>query len=159
MTSFFSINACQFSAQQTMETLVMYMMTFRRLNVALYLTGLVIAYQRSIANSITMATEILPKVKTKYWELRIWQKTSPPKFPLTGKFSSPMTKAGVIASITPARNHQEKDNINQIGEDASAFKMMDQFLKLQSVCLYTRKIIFKTLSNQMKFGLFIAIVV
>ena len=103
MTSFFSINACQFSAQQTMETLVMYVMTFRRLNVALYLTGLVIAYQRSIANSIAMATEILPKVKTKYWELRIWQKTSPAKFPGTGKFSSPMTKAGVIASITPAK--------------------------------------------------------
>ena len=72
-----------------------------------------------------MATEILPKVKTKYWELRIWQKTSPAKFPGTGKFSSPMTKAGVIASITPARNHQEKDKINQIGDDTRAFKMMD----------------------------------
>ena len=81
----------------------MYIMTLRRLNVALYLTGLVIAYQRSIANSMTMATEILPKVKTKYWELSIWQKTSPAKFPGTGKFSSPMTKAGVIASITPAK--------------------------------------------------------
>ena len=108
-------------------------MTFRRLNVALYLTGLVIAYQRSIANSITMPTEILPKVKTKNWELRIWQKTSPAKFPGTGKFSSPMTKAGVMASITPAGNHQENDKINQI-EDASAFKITDQFLKLQSVC-------------------------
>ena len=50
-----------------------------------------------------MATEILPKVKTKNWELRIWQKTSPAKFPGTGKFSSPMTKAGVMASITPAK--------------------------------------------------------
>jgi len=29
--------------------------------------------------------------------------TSPAEFPGTGKFSSPMTKAGVIASITPAK--------------------------------------------------------
>ena len=81
----------------------MYIMTLRRLNVTLYWTGLVIAYQRSIANSITIATEILLKVKTKYWELSIWQKTSPAKFPETGKFSSPMTKAGVMTSIAPAK--------------------------------------------------------
>ena len=99
----------------------MYKMTLRRLNVALYLTGLVIAYQRSIANSITMPTEILPKVKTKYWELSIWQKTPPAKFSGTGKFSSPMTKAGVMANITPARNHQERDKINQIGKDVGTF--------------------------------------
>jgi len=86
-----------------MEAVVIYIMALRRLNVTLYMTGLVIAYQRSIANSITIATEILPKVKTKYWELIIWQKTSPAKFPGTRKFSSPMTKAGVIANITPAK--------------------------------------------------------
>ena len=97
-------------------------MTFRRLNVALYLTGLVIAHQRSIANSIIIATEILPKVKTKNWELRIWQKTSPAKFSGTGKFSSPMTKAGVMASITPARkHHQERGKINLIRKDAGTF--------------------------------------
>jgi len=104
-----------------METPVMYLMTLRRWNVTLYFTGLVIAYQRSIANSITMATEILPKVKTKYWELRIWQKTSPAKFSGTGKFSSPMTKAGVMANITPARNHKKKHKINQIGKDTRIF--------------------------------------
>lgn len=90
-----------------METLVMYVMAFHRLNEALYLTGLVIAYQRSIANSITMATDILPKVKTKKWELTMWQKTSPAKFSGTGKFSSPMTKEGVMASITPARQQKQ----------------------------------------------------
>ena len=100
----------------------MYIMTLLLLNVALYLTGVVIAYQRSIANSITMATEILPKVKTKYWELIIWQKTSPAKFSGTGKFSSPMTKEGVIANITPARNHQERGKINQRKNDAVTFK-------------------------------------
>lgn len=54
-----------------METIEMYMMTLRRLNEALYLTGLVIAYHLSTASSITMATEILPKVKTKKWELTV----------------------------------------------------------------------------------------
>ena len=69
-----------------------------------------------------MATEILPKVKTKYWELRIWQKTSPAKFSGTGKFSSPMTKAGVMANITPARNHQKYTKLIKLEKIPVFFK-------------------------------------
>ena len=101
--SFFPINACQFNAQHTMETLVIYIMTFHRLDVILYLTGLVIAYERCIANRISIATEILQKVKMKYWKLMMWEKTSPAKSSGTGKFSSATIKAGVMASITPAK--------------------------------------------------------